>query len=163
MTPFVFQSKPCNFATILKLLSKINFVMKFKALSCAAVCALLICSCSNSKKAAKNASPYLTEENSTTEITVRSEKVRPVDQADKTLYGFYVIIGSFKNLENARQYKAGLIKEGFSPTILENENGLFRISAGGYDGESAARARISGIRAAYENHRDVWLLVGKQK
>ncbi len=124
------------------------------------VCALLICSC-NTKKATKSASPYLTEENSKTEITVRTEKVKPIDQSDKTLYAYYVIIGSFKSLENAKKDKTDLVKEGFTPVILENENGLFRISVGGYDEENAARAKIAGIRAAYEDHKDVWLLVRK--
>ncbi|MDR1156453.1 MAG: SPOR domain-containing protein [Bacteroidales bacterium] len=134
--------------------------MKIKTFSIMIVCALLICSC-NTKKATKGVSPYLTEENSKTEITVRTEKVKPVDQTDKTLFGFYVIIGSFRNIENARQYRADLVKEGFTPVVLENEDGLFRISAGGYNEESAARTKIAGIRAAYENHKDVWLLVRK--
>jgi cell division protein FtsN len=134
--------------------------MKIKTFSFMIVCALLVCSC-NTKKATKNTLPDLTEENSKTEVTVRTEKVKPVDQTDSALSGFYVIIGSFRNIENARQYKTGLAKEGFTPVILENENGLFRISAGGYDEESAARAKIAGIRAAYADHKDVWLLVRK--
>jgi len=132
--------------------------MKIKTFSFILVCALLFCSCKSTKKA-PSTSPYLTEVNSKTEVTVRTEKVKPID--DKNLYKFYVIIGSFKNIENARQYKDDLAKEGFTPTILENENGLFRVSAGGYDDENAARLKIAGIRAAYENHRDVWLLIRK--
>jgi cell division septation protein DedD len=134
--------------------------MNIKTFSFMIACALLICSC-NTKKVTKSTSPYLTEENSSTEVTVRTEKVKPVDQADKTMHAFYVIIGSFKSLENAKTDKAGLEKEGFTPVILENENGLFRISVGGYDEERAARAKIAGIRAAYTDHKDVWLLVRK--
>jgi cell division protein FtsN len=78
------------------------------------------------------------------------------------MYRYYVIIGSFRNLEGARRYNIDLVKKGFTPEILENENGLFRISVGGYDEENAARAKIAGIRAAYEEeHRDVWLLIRK--
>ena len=133
--------------------------MKIKTFSFIVVCALFFCSCKTAKKT-ESASPYLAEINSKTEVTVRTEKVKPIDQPD-TLYGFYVIIGSFKNIENARQYKTDLTKEGFTPVILENENGLFRISAGGYDDENAARLKIAGIRAAYESHKDVWLLIRK--
>ena len=133
--------------------------MKIKTFSLMIVCALFFCSCKSTKN--QSTSPYLTEENSKTEITVRTEKVKPIDQSDKTLHRFYVIIGSFQNIENARQYRTDLTKEGFIPVILENENGLFRISVGGYDDESAARLKIAGIRAAYEDYKDVWLLVRK--
>ena len=135
--------------------------MKIRSFFILVVCALVIGSCNNTKKTTKSDLPSIVEENSKTEITVRSEKVKPIDQTDRTMYGYYVIIGSFKNTENARKYNTGLVKEGFTPVILENENGLFRISVGGYDEESAARIKIAGIRAAYENHRDVWLLVRK--
>ena len=125
------------------------------------VCALLICSCKNTKKTAQSSSPYLTEETSKTEIIVRTERVKPVDPSDRTMYKFYVIIGSFRSVENARQECVDLVKEGFTPVVLESENGLFRISAGGYNEENAARSKIAGIRAAYENHKDVWLLIRK--
>jgi len=77
------------------------------------------------------------------------------------MHRYYVIIGSFRVLDGARQWSSDMIKKGFTPEILENENGLFRISVGGFDDENAARARISGIRAMYEEHADVWLLVRK--
>ena len=103
----------------------------------------------------------MTEQNSRTEITVRTESVRPVDPSERAIYGFYVIIGSFRSVENAQQYNVDLVRKGFTPTILESENGLFRISVGGYNDESAARARIAGIRANYAEYGDVWLLVRK--
>jgi len=92
------------------------------------------------------------------DIDVRTESVKPVDQMEATIYRYYVVIGSFKNISNARQQTVALVKEGLSPTILENENGLFRISAGGYNEENEARRRINEIRAKYANHKDVWLL-----
>lgn len=124
------------------------------------VCVLLICSCKTTKNTTNP--PPVPELNSKTEITVRTESVKPIDASERTMYGYYVIIGSFRNIAGARQYSAGLVSKGFSPTILENENGLYRISAGGFDEENAARARIAGIRAAYpEDHSDVWLLIRK--
>ena len=135
--------------------------MNIRTFSFIIVCALLMGSCKSTKKTAQSDSPYLTEENSRTEIVVRTEAVKPIDETDRTVYRYYVIIGSFRNISGARQEKATLEKKGFTPVILENEDGLYRISAGGYNEENAARAKISGIRAAYEEHRDVWLLVRK--
>ena len=124
--------------------------------------AVLIVSCKNTAKTTKSDSPYLTEEvNSKTEITVREEKVKPVDQPNEPVYRFYVIIGSFRNVDNARQHKTDLVKEGYTTVILENEKGLFRVSAGAYNEERAARNKIAEIRAASDKHDDVWLLVRK--
>ncbi len=135
--------------------------MKIRTLSILIVLVSLVCSCSNSKKTTKSASPYLTEENSKTEVTVRTERVKPVDVSDKTLYRYYVIIGSFKQVDNARQFKSDLTKEGFTPVILENENGLFRVSVGAFNEESSARSKIAKIRADSNKYDDVWLLVRK--
>ena len=125
-------------------------------------CTLLICSCKSTKNATRSTSPYLTEENSRTGITVRTETVRPVDSSERTIYDFYVIIGSFRSIENAQQYNVDLVRKGFTPTIFESENGLFRISVGGYNDENAARTRIAGIRTAHQEHSDVWLLVRRK-
>ena len=133
--------------------------MKISTLSFIIVCALLLCSCKSAKKTVQSDTPILLEEKSPVEIVVRTEKVKPIDQSDRTMSGYYVIIGSFRSLDNAKNYHADMVKRGFTAEILENEAGLYRISAGGYDEESAARAKIAEIRATYEEHEDVWLLV----
>ena len=102
----------------------------------------------------------IVEEVPIVEITVRAESVTPVDRPE-TLYEYYVIIGSFRQIANARQYNDQLVAKGFSPEILASENGLFRVSVGAYNAESAARAKIADIRAQHREHRDVWLLVRK--
>jgi len=104
----------------------------------------------------------IVEDNSHTEVTVRTESVKPVDLPDRTMYRYYVIIGSFRVLDNARKQTAEIAKKGFTPEILESETGLYRISVGGYDEESAARSKIVGIRTMYrDEHSDVWLLIRK--
>jgi cell division protein FtsN len=133
--------------------------MKIKTFSFMFVCVMLLCSCKTTKKTTET--PTLPEFNSKTEITVRTESVKPIDPSERTMYGYYVIIGSFRNVTGARQTGSDLVSKGFTPTILENEDGLYRISVGGYDEENAARTRIAGIRAAYEEHGDVWLLIRK--
>jgi len=132
--------------------------MKIRTFSFMIACVLLICSCKSTKNTATPA--IVPELNSKTEVTVRTESVKPIDSSERP-FGYYVIIGSFRNIAGARQYSADMANKGFAPVILENEEGLYRISVGGYDEENAARARIAGIRAAYEEHRDVWLLVRK--
>jgi len=121
-----------------------------------------VCSCKSTKKATQSFSSYQTEVNYIPEATDRIENVRQVDSQERTMYRFYVIIGSFRDIENARRNNIDLTRKGFTPVILENENGLFRISVGGYEDERAARARIANIRASYAEHRDVWLLIRRQ-
>ena len=133
-------------------------MMNIRTFTFMMVCALLTCSCKTAQNTA--ATPIVPEVNSKTEITVRSETVKPIDSSERA-YGYYVIIGSFRLIAGARQYSDDMKGKGFAPTILENEECLYRISVGGYDEENAARARIAGIRAAYEEHGDVWLLVRK--
>jgi len=132
--------------------------MKIRTFSFMIACLLLICSCKTKQKTVT--SPLLPEVNSTAEIVVRTESVKPIDPSERS-YGYYVIIGSFRNIAGARQTSADLVNKGFTPVILENEDGLYRISVGGYNEENAARARIAGIRAAYVEHSDVWLLIRK--
>ncbi|MGM0377386.1 MAG: SPOR domain-containing protein [Bacteroidota bacterium] len=98
------------------------------------------------------------------EIVVREEKVRSVDveEDDETIYRYYVIIGSFRFYDNATNYKKELTGEGFVPVILENENGLFRVSVAAYDEEKPARNNIASIRKNYPQYSDVWLLIRKQ-
>lgn len=97
-------------------------------------------------------------------IVVREEKVKTVDVDETTenIYRYYVIIGSFRYVDNARNYKTELIREGFVPVILENENGLFRVSVAAYNNEQPARNNISSIRRNYPKYADVWLLIRKQ-
>ncbi|MFO8000518.1 MAG: SPOR domain-containing protein [Marinilabilia sp.] len=104
------------------------------------------------------------DEDKEDDIVVREEKVRSVDvdEEDESVYRYYVIIGSFRFYDNATSYKEDLIDEGFVPVILENENGLFRVSVAAYDEEAPARGNISSIRRKYPEYSDVWLLIRKQ-
>ncbi|MGQ1890668.1 SPOR domain-containing protein [Thermophagus sp. OGC60D27] len=97
-------------------------------------------------------------------IVVREEKVRTVDvkETSENIYHYYVIIGSFRYLENAKNYKETLIKKGFVPIVLENEKGLFRVSVAAYNEEDPARRNIGSIRENYPEYSDVWLLIRKQ-
>jgi cell division protein FtsN len=93
-------------------------------------------------------------------VVVREEKVKVIENntTDKTEYNYYCIIGSFRIIENARNFCSQLIEEGFQPVILENESGLYRISVGGNNQEDMVRSRIADIRSRYTQYADVWLL-----
>lgn len=131
-------------------------------------------SCSKQRKLSSkykiSDSPYVNEEvkvdqkhEALPDLVIREEKVRVVEQKEpETVYKYYVILGSFKVIENARKFKDDIIKEKFSPVILENENGLYRVSVNAFNDELEARERISQIRKQYEKYNDVWLLVRKQ-
>ncbi len=95
-------------------------------------------------------------------IVVKEEKVKVVDNTNKEVFKYYVIIGSFKVLENAKNYKTQLIEEGFTPVLLENENGLYRVSVSAYNDEQPARDKIGSIRSKFEKYNDVWLLISKK-
>ncbi|GAF05648.1 SPOR domain-containing protein [Saccharicrinis fermentans] len=95
-------------------------------------------------------------------IVVKEEKFKVIESEDDIAYKYYVIIGSFKVLNNARTYKNTLIEEGFTPVILENENGLYRVSVSAYKNETDARNKVGYIRTEFEKYNDTWLLIRKR-
>jgi len=98
------------------------------------------------------------------DIVIREEKVRVVEQkGNEPVYKYYVILGSFKVIENARKFRDEIVKEKFEPVILENENGLYRVSVNAFNDEMQARERIGQIRKQYEKYNDVWLLARKHQ
>jgi len=106
-------------------------------------------------------SPYVKEEpvvKKESKIVVKKEKVKVLESEDKA-FKYYVIIGSFKVLDNARNYKNALTGEGFTPVILENENGLYRVSVAAYNDENASREKVNSIRVNYQKYNDTWLLI----
>jgi cell division protein FtsN len=127
----------------------------------------MLAGCSSLKKGSSrmdsSSAKNETVDNKMPEIVVREEKVKTIEeQGPDTFYRYYVIIGSFRVLDNARSYKNDLKNDGFSAVILENENGLYRISVGAYNEETPARANIASIRSKYSKHEDVWLLIRKK-
>ncbi|MCL2072923.1 MAG: SPOR domain-containing protein [Marinilabiliaceae bacterium] len=149
-----------------------------KKILVAVILAVLVCSCASKRKGTTrfddNISPYVKEEQTSPyvkeeqtspyikeEVTVREEKVKTIDEED-VIYDFYVIIGSFKVVDNARKFRTELTEEGFKPVVLEGENDYYRVSVGSFNDENAARTRIRQIRNNYEKYSDVWLLIRKK-
>ena len=95
-------------------------------------------------------------------IRVTKEQVTFTQQTDRTeneLNNYFVIIGSFSQLENAKNYRETLLNEGFTPIILHSETGYYRVCVNSYKNEGEARGRIAQIRQAFPKYSDVWLLI----
>lgn len=149
--------------------------MKLATLFTLIISITLLASCASLSKGSSSFddsdSPYVKEETNQPKvkatpktekkIVVKEEKVKVIESEDDA-FKYYVIIGSFKILDNARNYKAQLISEGFTPVILENENSLYRISVSAYNDEQPARNKIGNIRSNFEKYDDVWLLIRKR-
>ncbi len=97
-------------------------------------------------------------------IAVRKEQVSFTDQSAQTANAgntFFVIIGSFSQLDNAKNYRSTLLNEGFTPIILHSETGFYRVCVNSYKSEGEARSRIAQVRQSYPRYSDVWLLIKK--
>jgi len=95
-------------------------------------------------------------------VSMRKEQVTFTTQADKSqneVNTFFVIIGSFSQLENAKNYRETLINQGFTPIILHSETGYYRVCVNSYKEEVDARGRVAQIRQSFPQYSDVWLLI----
>lgn len=95
-------------------------------------------------------------------IAIRKEQVTFTQQADKTdneNNTYFVIIGSFGQLDNAKNYRETLLDEGFTPIILHSETGYYRVCVNSFKNEKEARSRVTNLRQAFPKYSDVWLLI----
>lgn len=92
----------------------------------------------------------------------RREQVTFIQQVDKLnneFNSYFVIIGSFSQLGNAKNYRETLLKEGFSPIILYSVTGYYRVCINAYNNKQAARTLIGQVRHEFPKYSDIWLLV----
>jgi len=95
-------------------------------------------------------------------IAMRKEQVSFTTQEDKTeneSNTYFVILGSFSQLNNAKNYREDLLNQGFTPIILHSETGYYRVCVDSYQNELDARTRVAQIRRTYPKYSDVWLLI----
>ena len=95
-------------------------------------------------------------------IAIRKEQVTFTQQEDRTSNEsntFFVIIGSFGQLDNAKNYRETLLDEGFTPIILHSETGYYRVCVNSFKSENEARSRVTQLRQAFPKYSDVWLLI----
>lgn len=95
-------------------------------------------------------------------ISIRKEQVTFTEQVDRSSNEnntYFVIIGSFGQLENAKNYRETLLDEGFTPIILHSETGYYRVCVNSFKSEKESRARVTNLRQAFPKYSDVWLLI----
>ncbi|TNF41064.1 MAG: hypothetical protein EP310_07845 [Bacteroidetes bacterium] len=95
-------------------------------------------------------------------VSLRKESVTFTDAGDKSnneANSFFVILGSFGQLDNAKNFRETLLNEGFSPIILHSETGYYRVCVNSYKSEAEARSRVTEIRQAFPKYSDLWLLI----
>jgi len=95
-------------------------------------------------------------------IAMRKEQVTFTQQEDRSSNEsntYFVIIGSFGQLDNAKNYRETLLDEGFTPIILHSETGYYRVCVNSFINETEARNRVKQIRQAFSKYSDVWLLI----
>lgn len=109
--------------------------------------------------------PQVTQEQAQTNnepVAMRKEQVSFTTQEDKSQNesnNFFVILGSFSQLNNAKNYRETLLNKGFTPIILHSETGYYRVCVNSYQNESDARNRVGQVRQTYPEYSDVWLLI----
>lgn len=95
-------------------------------------------------------------------VSLRKESVTFTEAADKSkneANTYFVILGSFGQLDNAKNFRETLLNEGFAPIILHSETGYYRVCVNSYKGETEARSRVTEIRQAFPKYADLWLLI----
>ena len=95
-------------------------------------------------------------------ISIRKEQVTFTEQEDRDSNEnntYFVIIGSFGQLDNAKNYRETLLDEGFTPIILHSETGYYRVCVDSFKSETDSRSRVASLRQAFPKYSDVWLLI----
>jgi len=148
------------------------------------ICIILVTlvSCKTTKKTANSAyEPATSETGTSTKIftvpqttatttvstpsepayNTRQEAITFVESKDQNLNSYFIIIGSFSSLDNARNFRQSLIVEGFTPVIVQSETGFYRVTIDSFSSETQARSRLLQVRRDYPKYSDTWLLIKK--
>lgn len=133
---------------------------------------VLISSCAGLKKQVKTGNVSAAELNAvkvtSSNSTVSEPAIKEVEEKlvsnNETIPSqrYFVIIGSFRNPENAKKYQGQLTGDGFTSEIIKNEAGLYRVSVLATDEIESAREDIRRIRKSFPEYFDTWLLIQKK-
>ncbi|MFV0506044.1 MAG: SPOR domain-containing protein [Bacteroidales bacterium] len=73
---------------------------------------------------------------------------------------FFVIVGSYSQIDNARREKQSFMSKGYDAVILRsNKNGYYRVSIGAYREKPRAYLLIGEIKNRYPQYSDSWVLI----
>lgn len=93
-------------------------------------------------------------------VDIRREEVKLTQGEDMMRY--CVIVGSFIQKQNAIRLRNKLTKMGFlGSSIMQNREGMYRVSALCTDHLNMARTKLTDIRRQYPQFSDAWLLQAK--
>jgi len=90
------------------------------------------------------------------------EKLVPIENVMPSPEDYFVIIGSFRNPDNAKKHQSDVMKDGFSSEILKNDSGLYRVSVKATNDINAARIEVRRIWSLFPQYSDTWLLIQKR-
>ncbi|MCQ2237276.1 MAG: SPOR domain-containing protein [Bacteroidales bacterium] len=95
---------------------------------------------------------------SVVKVTVREEKATLVESKAANAGQYHVIVGSFKSLDNARKAADTAISQGYLPSVMENAEGMYRVSLFTSDEEDVARQKLVNILEKHPEYVGIWLL-----
>ncbi len=134
------------------------------------MCSSFILSCGGMNKSRKKSipQPAVTEETPIPKDVIEvkeppiievKEKLVEVKDVPSDPHVYFVIIGSFRYLNNARKFQEQIASDGFTSVLLQNESGLYRVSVKSTDDIFIARNEIRRIRDEFKKYEDTWLLI----
>lgn len=95
-------------------------------------------------------------------IVEKEEVIVEETGPEPKVYDYFVIMGSFRILENAHKRQETLKGLGFSSELLRNDEGLYRVSVLATNIILDARKEILRVRTTYPDYKDTWLLIRKK-
>lgn len=91
-------------------------------------------------------------------VAVREESATVLSSKSSTSGQYHVVIGSFKSMDNANALCDKAVEQGYLPSIMENAEGLYRVSIFTVDDENTARDKVVDILRAHPEYTGMWLL-----
>lgn len=133
----------------------------------------LTSSCASVNKRLRKGSKSETENTApTTKVKTTLAPAGPIKEVEERLvaneekapdpHSYFVIIGSFRNPENAERHQSIIKNDGFTSEILKNEAGLYRVAVFKTDDVALAREEVRRIWANFTRYSDTWLLIQKK-
>ncbi len=87
----------------------------------------------------------------------RRESVRAIDDAKINAYS--IVVGSFKQITNARSLRDRLIADGYPAVVMQNAQGMYRVIISSYVTREQAREERIKIIKQYPHFTKTWILV----
>lgn len=89
----------------------------------------------------------------------KNGNIKPATETDinQNNKNFYIVIGSYKNINNAKKRTDKLIKKGYSAEILPKFGNLNRVSIAKFNNKKSAREEMKNLRKKFCDN-SFWLL-----